>query len=64
MTGPSSGLRNKAVNLAITIFAVALALNLAARLIIAVLPVLIAAGGIALLAFVGWSIYQFRKSRW
>jgi hypothetical protein len=64
MTNPSSRLRDSAINLAITIFAVALALNLAARLIIAVLPVLIVMGVIVLLGFSGWSIYQYRKSRW
>ena len=52
------------MNLAVTVLAVAVMLYIAARLIVAVLPVLIGAGIVALLGFVGWSIYQFRKSRW
>jgi hypothetical protein len=52
------------MNLAVTALAIALMLYVAARLILAVLPVILIAGVIALLGFVGWSVYQFRKSRW
>jgi hypothetical protein len=52
------------MNLAVTVLAVAVMLYIAARLIVAVLPVLIGLGLVALLGFVGWSIYQFRRSRW
>ena len=52
------------MNLAVTILAIALALNLAARLILAVLPVLIVTGVVGLLGFAGWSIYQLLRSRW
>jgi hypothetical protein len=64
MTTPPSRWRDSAMNLAVTVLVIALMLYVAASLIIAVLPVLIVAGVIALLSFVGWSFYQFRKSRW
>jgi hypothetical protein len=47
-----------------TVLAVALMLYVAARLIEAVLPVLIGIGIVAVLGFMGWSLYQFRRSRW
>jgi hypothetical protein len=52
------------MRLAWTVLAVAVMLYVAARLIVAVLPVLIVAGVVVLVGFAGWSIYQFRKSRW
>jgi hypothetical protein len=52
------------MNLAVSALAIALMLYVAAHLIIAVLPVLIVVGVIVLFGFAGWSIYQFRKSRW
>jgi hypothetical protein len=52
------------MNLAVTVLVIAVMLYIAARLIVAVLPVLIVAGVLALLGFAGWSAYQFRKSRW
>lgn len=64
MTTPPSHWPDKAVSFAITVLAVALMLYVAARLIEAVLPVLIGIGIVALLGFVGWSVYQFRRSRW
>lgn len=64
MTTPPSRWRDSAMNLAVSALAIALMLYVAARLIIAVLPVIIVAGAIGLLVFVGWSIYQSRKSRW
>ncbi len=64
MTTPPSRWREGAMNLAVTVLAVAVMLYIAARLIVAVLPVLIGLGIVALLGFVGWSIYQFRRSRW
>jgi len=64
VTTPPSRWREGAMNLAVTVLAVAVMLYIAARLIVAVLPVLIGLGLVALLGFVGWSIYQFRKSRW
>jgi xanthine/uracil permease len=64
MTVPPSRWRDSALNLAVTVLAIALMLYVAARLIVAVLPVLIAVGVVGLVGFVGWSIYQFRRSRW
>jgi hypothetical protein len=64
MTTPPSRWRDSAVNLATSALMVALMLYVAARLILAVLSVLLVVGGIVLVGFVGWSVYQFRKSRW
>jgi hypothetical protein len=52
------------MGLALRVLAIAIVLYIAARLIEAVLPVLIGAGIVALLGFAGWSLYQFRRSRW
>jgi NADH:ubiquinone oxidoreductase subunit 6 (subunit J) len=64
MTTPPSRWRDSALNLAVTVLAIAVMLYLAARLILAVLPVLIVVGVVVLVGFVGWSVYQFRRSRW
>jgi hypothetical protein len=64
MTTPPSRWRDSAVNLAVSILAIALMLYVAARLILAVLPVLIAGGVVVLIIYAGGSIYQVRKSRW
>lgn len=64
MTTPPSRWRDSAMNLAVTTLAIAVMLYIAARLILAVLPVLLAVGGVLLVGFVAWSIYQFRRSRW
>jgi hypothetical protein len=52
------------MSLALTFLAIAVVLYIAARLIEAVLPVLIGGGSVALIGYGGWSIYQFRRSRW
>jgi xanthine/uracil permease len=64
VTSPPSHWSDKAINLALTVLAIAVMLNIAARLIVAILPVLIGGGAVVLLGFAGWSVYQFRKSRW
>lgn len=64
MSAPPSRWRDSALNLAMTIFAIAVLLYVAARLIEAVLPVLIGVAIVGVLGFAGWSIYQFRRSRW
>lgn len=64
MTVPPCRWRDGALNLAMTIAAIAVLLYVAAHLIVAVLPVLIVGGVVVLGGFVGWSVYQFRKSRW
>jgi hypothetical protein len=64
MTTPPSRWRDSALNLAVSILAVALMLYLAAQLIVAVWPVLLVVGVVVLVGFVGWSVYQFRRSRW
>jgi xanthine/uracil permease len=64
MTTPPSHWRDSALNLAVTVLAIVLMLYVAARLILAVLPVLIAVSVVALLGFIAWSIYQYRRSRW
>lgn len=52
------------MNLAVSALVIAVMLYVAARLIMAVLPILIALAVVALLGFAGWSLYQYRKSRW
>jgi hypothetical protein len=64
MTTPPSRWKEGATNLAVTALTIALMLYVAARLIEAVLPVLMVAAGVGLVGFVGWSIYQIRRSRW
>ncbi len=64
MTGPPSRWREGAMNLAVTILAIALMLYVAARLIEAVWPVLFAAGVVVLFGVAGWSLYHFLRSRW
>jgi type IV secretory pathway TrbL component len=64
MTAPPSRWRDSAVNLATSALMVAVMLYVAARLILAVLSILLIVGGIVLVGFAGWSFYQFRKSRW
>jgi hypothetical protein len=64
MTPPPSHWPDKAMSLAVTVLAVAVMLYIAARLIEAVLPVLIVVGVVGLVCFAGWSFYRFRQSRW
>jgi xanthine/uracil permease len=64
MTIPPSHWPDKAMHLALTVLAIAVILYIAAQLIMAVWPVLAIVGGVILVIFLGWSIYQFRKSRW
>jgi xanthine/uracil permease len=64
MTTPPSRWRDSAVSLAVSVLVIALMLYIAARLILAVLPVLIAGGVVVVIGYVGWSMYQFRRSRW
>jgi xanthine/uracil permease len=64
MTTPPSRWREGALNLAVTVLAIALMLYIAARLIMAVLPVLIGVGIVGLVGFACWSFYRFRQSRW
>jgi xanthine/uracil permease len=64
MTTPPSRWRDSAMNLAVSALVIAVMLYVAARLIMAVLPILIALAVVALLGFAGWSLYQYRKSRW
>lgn len=52
------------MSIAWTVFVVAVLLYIAARLIVAVLPVLVVVGVIVFLGFAGWSFYRFRQSRW
>jgi xanthine/uracil permease len=56
--------RDGAVGLALTVLMIAVMLYVAARLVLAVLPVLIGMCIVAVLLYVGWLIYQIRRSRW
>ncbi len=64
MKSPPPSRLDRLRGLAFTILVIALMLYIAARLIVAVLPVLIVMGVVALLGFAGWSFYRFRQSRW
>lgn len=64
MKSSPSGWLDRLLGLALTILAVAVMLHIAARLIVAVLPVLIVMGVVVLLGFAGWSFYRFHKARW
>lgn len=64
MTTPPSRWSDRLLGPALTVLAVALMLHIAARLIVAVLPVLIGMVVVVLLGFAGWSFYRFRRSRW
>jgi hypothetical protein len=64
VTTPPTRWRDSAMSIAWTVFAVALLLYVSVRLIVAVLPVLLIIGGVVLAGCAGWSIYQFRRSRW
>lgn len=64
MTTPPPRWRDGALNLAVSVLAIALMLHIAAKLIVAVLPVLVGVGVIVLLGFAGWSFSRFRKHRW
>jgi hypothetical protein len=55
---------DRLLGIAFTILVVAVMLYVAARLVVAVLPVLIGMGVIAVVLFLGWSAFQFWRSRW
>lgn len=63
MTNPSRW-TDRLLGLAFRVLAVAVALNVAARLIVAVLPVLIGAASVVLVGLIGWSAYRFYQMRW
>jgi hypothetical protein len=64
MTIPPSRWRDSALSLALNLLVIALALYVAAKLVVAVLPVLIGLGIAGLIGFVGWSAFQYWRSRW
>jgi hypothetical protein len=64
MTTPPSHWLNGLLRMAFMVFVIAVLLHLAAQLIEAVWPVLVGVGMVALIGFAGWSVYQFRRSRW
>lgn len=64
MTTPPSHWPDGLLRVALTILAAAVVLYVAAKLIIAVWPVLAGIALAALLGFAAWSICQFRRSRW
>jgi hypothetical protein len=64
VTTPPSQWLDGLLKLAFTLLAIAVILSIAAHLIESVLPVLVGLGVVVLLGFVGWSLYQFYKTRW
>jgi hypothetical protein len=55
---------DRLLGFAFTVLAIAVMLYAAARLIVAVLPVLIGLGVVAVVLFLSWAAYQFWRSRW
>jgi hypothetical protein len=64
VTTPPSHWRDSAMSLAWTVLVFALMLYVAARLIVAVWPVLVVVGVVALVGLVGRAAYQYWQSRW
>jgi uncharacterized membrane protein len=64
VTTPPSHWPDKALRVALVILAIAVMLHIAAQLIASVWPVLLTVGLVVLVGFVGWTIYQARRSRW
>jgi hypothetical protein len=64
MTTPPSHWLNGLLRMAFTVFAIAVLLHIAAQLIESVWPALVGVGVVVLIGFAGWSVYQFRRSRW
>ncbi len=64
MKSSPSGWLYRLFGLAFSILAVAVMLYVAARLIVAVLPVLVGIRVVGFVLFLGWSAYQFWRSRW
>jgi maltodextrin utilization protein YvdJ len=61
MTTPPSRWSERLFGLALSALAIAVMLNIAVRLIMAVLPVILVVAGVVLSVFVCWSFY---RSRW
>jgi hypothetical protein len=57
-------MRDRLLGLAATVLGIALMLYIAAKLILAVLPVILVIAGIVLCGFAAWSFYRYRRSRW
>jgi hypothetical protein len=55
---------DRLLGLGIRLLATALMLYLAVKLILAVLPFVVAFGAVGLVGFVGWSVYSRHRSGW
>jgi hypothetical protein len=64
VTTPPSNWFDGLLRLALRLLAIAVVLYITAKLILAVLPVLIGVGIVVSVGFVGWSVYQYWRSRW
>lgn len=64
MTSPPSQWFDRLLRLALTILAIALALYVAARLVVSVLPVLVGMAVVVLIGFAAAWFWHFRRSRW
>lgn len=64
MTSPPSQWPDRALGMSVTVLAIAVALYIAARLIEAVLPVLVGVAVVGLVGYAAWAVYRFRQSRW
>jgi hypothetical protein len=64
MTSPPSQWPDRALGMSVTVLAVAVVLYIAAKLIEAVLTVLVGVAVVGLIGYAGWTIHRFRQSRW
>jgi xanthine/uracil permease len=64
MTTPPTRWLDRLLSVALTVLVIAVLLYIAARLVLAVLPVLIGMAVVVFIGFVFWLIYGFRGSRW
>lgn len=64
MTGPPSQWPDRALGMSVTVLAIAVVLYIAAKLIEAVLSILLGVAVVGLVGYAGWTIYRFKQSRW
>lgn len=65
MTNPPSRWSDRLLGFAFRLLAVVVMLYLVARLVVALLPVLIAVAVVGAVVYIGWSAYQYwRGGRW
>ncbi len=64
MTSPPSQWPDRALGMAVTVLAIAVVLYIAAKLIEAVLTLLIGVAVVGLVIYAAWAVHRFHQSRW